>query len=983
MPTRAAHPPSTHPALLLALAAPACMNAAARPPTDPTACFTEVVTTLSTDEMEGRGIGTPGLEKAASYIQSRMKAAGLKDGAAGFRQPFSVLTGVALGTGNLFTGAGHTYGVGTDYTPLGFSSSSEFAGDVVFAGYGITAVGLGYDDYAGLDVAGKVVLAMRYEPGEADAASPFDGNKPSHFSDLRFKAIRARELGARALVLVSPARSADEPDKLPPLKIVGPISQAGLPVLQVTRAVADQWLAAVGTTLAQAQAGIDRTYKPASRTLPGISVTGRTDLTLTSATAANVIGVLPGRGALADEIVVVGAHYDHLGHGGHGSLRPDSDAIHNGADDNASGVAAMLCGVQQKVAAWKKNRGDRRTLVSIAFAAEELGLGGSGWYVGHPTAGAMGMTTAMVNLDMVGRLRDNTLAVLGTNSAPEWKSVMEPPAAALGLQIKQGGDGYGPSDQTSFYEEGVPVVHLFTGSHDEYHTPDDDAPLLNMEGGGEVAQYLGAVLDTLTHQSTKLTWARATEGAPMVGDSRGYGAYFGSVPDYTSMEGATGGVKLADTRPHSPAEHAGLQKGDVIVNMAGVTIDNLYDMTFVLREHKPNETVEVVYLRGGQRFTTHAVLSVRSEAGAGPKPATDPANPTTHVDFSVGVTPYPETVKGWAPKTGRLVPELLRPEETHLKNLRRITFGGENAEAYWSPDGQHLILQRTPPADTQGATTCDQQYTLDLNTGDYHLLSSGQGRTTCGYYSWPDGKRALYATTEAGGATCPAPPDHSQGYVWALYPTYDIVWDDLAGHRTPFLPHAGYDAEATVCMKNGRVVFTSTRDGDIDLYTANADGSNLKRVTNTPGYDGGAYFTTDCTRIVWRASRPTGAALEDYRALLAANLVRPTSLDIMVMDADGTKPVQLTHNGAANFGPYPTPDDKGIVYASNAGADPREFDLYVVGYDASEPRRVTFAPGFDGFPMYSPDGRWLVFASNRANAPGGRDTDLYIAEWVP
>jgi Tol biopolymer transport system component len=216
--------------------------------------------------------------------------------------------------------------------------------------------------------------------------------------------------------------------------------------------------------------------------------------------------------------------------------------------------------------------------------------------------------------------------------------------------------------------------------------------------------------------------------------------------------------------------------------------------------------------------------------------------------------------------------------------------------------------------------------------------------------------------------------------VWALY-DYDMVWQSGPGEDAePFLPDPAYDGEATVCTQDGRVVFTSTRSGDLDLWMVHADGSNLRQLTDTPGYDGGAFFSGDCSAIVWRASRPTGAALEDYRSLLAQRLVRPSALEILWMDLDSGNVRQLTDNGRANFGPYPLPDDSGAIFSSNLGASEREFDLYRVGLEGGEPERITYTAGFDGFPVFSPDGRWLVFASNRAGE--GSETNLFIARWV-
>ncbi|MEZ4322959.1 MAG: hypothetical protein R3F61_36170 [Myxococcota bacterium] len=333
--------------------------------------------------------------------------------------------------------------------------------------------------------------------------------------------------------------------------------------------------------------------------------------------------------------------------------------------------------------------------------------------------------------------------------------------------------------------------------------------------------------------------------------------------------------------------------------------------------------------------------------------------------------------EGWEPKAGKPVDMLTDAEKKHLSDLRQLTFGGENAEAYWSPDGKKLIFQRTPE---DGG--CDAEMEFDLDSGETKLLSSGKGRTTCGYYSWPDGGKYIYATTESGGEECPPVPDHSKGYVWPLYDTFDLVWQEPGGEPKPFLANKGYDAEATICFQDGTIVFTSTRSGDLELWTVKPDGSDLKQLTDKPGYDGGAFFTQDCSRIVWRASRPEGPQLEDYKSLLAENMVRPSRLDIFSMKPDGTDVRQHTDNASANFGPYPTPKMDQILFSSNLGGNPREFDLWLVPMaGAGDPERVTHTDGFDGFPMFSPDGRWLVFASNRATEEGKHDTNLFLARW--
>lgn len=322
---------------------------------------------------------------------------------------------------------------------------------------------------------------------------------------------------------------------------------------------------------------------------------------------------------------------------------------------------------------------------------------------------------------------------------------------------------------------------------------------------------------------------------------------------------------------------------------------------------------------------------------------------------------------------------LSAPEETHLADVRQLTHGGENAEAYWSFDGQQLIYQ------AHEGEGCDQIYTLDVTQPNAtpRMVSTGGGATTCAYFL-PGNQEIVYSSTHLGGAECPPKPDHSMGYVWALYPTYDVFRANADGSNLRQLTtEPGYDAEATVCAKDGSIIFTSTRDGDLELYRMDADGQNVKRLTHTPGYDGGAFFSADCEKIIWRASRPTGAELEDYQRLLAQNLVRPSKLEIYVANADGSEARQVTYLNSAAFAPFLFPSGDRLLFSTNAG-DPkgREFDIWAVNVDGSGLERVTYTPGFDGFPMFSPDGKYLAFASNRTSRPGTYDTNVFIARWV-
>jgi Tol biopolymer transport system component len=321
--------------------------------------------------------------------------------------------------------------------------------------------------------------------------------------------------------------------------------------------------------------------------------------------------------------------------------------------------------------------------------------------------------------------------------------------------------------------------------------------------------------------------------------------------------------------------------------------------------------------------------------------------------------------------------DLALPQEKHLRNVKQLTFGGENAEAYFSSDGKKLIFQST-----RDGHECDQIYTMDIDGSDVKMISTGDGRTTCSYF-FPGDKRILYSSTHLGGKQCPPRPDFSQGYVWAVYDTFDIFTANPDGSNVKQLTDTtGYDAETTI-NRRGKLVFTSKRSGDLDIYTMDSDGRNVKRLTYELGYDGGPFWSYDGKQIVYRAYHPQSEKEKaDYVALLKQNLIRPTVLDIWVMNADGSNKRQVTHLNKASFAPYFFPDGKRIIFSSN-NADPkgRDFDLYMIKTDGTGMERVTYNNTFDGFPMFSPNGKKLVFASNRNSAKQG-DTNIFIADWV-
>jgi TolB protein len=322
-------------------------------------------------------------------------------------------------------------------------------------------------------------------------------------------------------------------------------------------------------------------------------------------------------------------------------------------------------------------------------------------------------------------------------------------------------------------------------------------------------------------------------------------------------------------------------------------------------------------------------------------------------------------------------PATLDARERRLANLRRLTSGGQNAEAYWDFTGTRLIFQSTRPP-----YGCDQMFTMAADGGDVRLVSSGTGRQTCGFF-FPDGRRIIYASTHLGGAACPPPPDRSQGYAWPLYPTWEIFSADAdGGHVRRLTDNDAYDAEGAVSPDGRRIVFTSLRDGDLDLYLMDTDGGNVRRLSDTLGYDGGPFFSWDGRFIVFRASRPESKdEIDEYRTLLRQNLVRPRSLDIYYMTADGTAVSRVTRLPGANFAPFMHPNGRQVIFASNQhDASGRSFALYLVNLDGSGLERVTWADGFASFPMFTRDGKRLVFCSSRV-AAAPRDLNVFVADW--
>ncbi len=656
--------------------------------------YEDLVRKLSADDMQGRGIGTEGNTRAAELMARSFADAGLVPAGDGdtFFHCFPLPVSVRSTTATLSVGADAV--APEALAPAVFSSSSAFAGELVFAGYGIHAPKLGYDDYAGLDVAGKVLVLLRYEPRERDKDSPLNGERPTRHSELRRKVFEAKGRGAKAVLFVATPRG-DEPfdERLPSLQGRRPASPAGLPVAHVRPSIVDAWLKQAGHAgLVAAVKGIDASFKTVHVSL-GVA-TGQLELQREERQLCNVVGIHPGSGALAGEAVVLGAHLDHLGMGQDGSLAPGEPRVHNGADDNASGAAGLA--VLARRLAPRYLGSNRRAIVVVAFNAEEVGLAGAGAYVRRPVV-PLDRTAAMINLDMIGRLRDDKLIALGADSAHEWQQWLAEAGTRERLAIAGSGDGHGPSDQAAFYARGVPVLHFFTGPHDDYHRPTDDADKVNFPGAIRVLRVVADVAERTATADKRPTYKQGTQTASsLTGDSRSYGAWLGTVPDYASMGTAGGGgVLLAGVRAKGPAEEAGIQPGDRIVRMAGRPIENLHDMMYVLRDHRPGEVLPVEVLRGGRTVRVAAKLGSRASVKQPPrtpegKAKSEPAPPTP------------------APKSTLLLPG----EERFLKEVRQLTFEGENAEAYFSPDGAKLVFQARPGAG-QG---CDAIFTLEVAT---------------------------------------------------------------------------------------------------------------------------------------------------------------------------------------------------------------------------------------------------------------------------
>ena len=600
-----------HAAAMTALATSPIRSAARPLPDDAESRLRASVEHLASDELEGRMTGSDGARMAAEYIAEALQAIRLEpfgDDGTYFQNfqftadrrilPEANTLGVETDDGS------RTYQVDTDFRPLSFTANADVQGEVVFAGYGLAVPGTGgYDSYAGLDVTDKIVLVLRYVPEGVAADRRAELNR---YAGLRYKAMIARDRGAKAILVVAGPNSPNA-GKLIPMTFDNSLAGSGIVAASVSGAVADALFAAAGKSLeeTQSQLDVENPHFLGQFSLEGVVVAIRTGVERIKATDRNVLAWLPAADQTAAETVVVGAHYDHIGRGDANSLagKDEEGEIHNGADDNASGVAVVL-----ELARTLADREARRRNVLFAFwSGEELGLIGSSQFVEAPPL-PLENVAAYFNFDMVGRLRDNKLSLQGVGSSSDWRGIIERRNIAAGFNLSLLDDPYLPTDSTAFYPKGIAILSFFTGSHEDYNRPTDDPGTLDYPGMRRIAEFGAAIVNDIVSNEQRPDYAEVQVATSEGGSRDSLRAHLGTIPDYTTD---LAGVAISGVRGGGPADEAGMQGGDVIVEFAGQTITNIYDYTYVLDATKIGEPVDIVVLRDGEKFTLRIIPAPR------------------------------------------------------------------------------------------------------------------------------------------------------------------------------------------------------------------------------------------------------------------------------------------------------------------------------------------------------------------------------------
>lgn len=556
---------------------------------------------LSSDELEGRMTGEKGSEAAARYIAHDFETSGLLPlGDRGtyfqyFLLPERVIPGKLNSLYVTVNGKRTQLELGRDFFPLAVSASGFVSGELAFAGYGISAPELGYDDYDGLDVRGKIVLLLRGLPRDMDNRSHY-----ADYASLRYKAMNAAEKEAKGVIFTTPDSLVEEED-LGSFAFELPPGGTAIEVVVIRRDRAQEIIGSAGRDLGNLEAMLSE-RKTVSFPIPGSEAEIGIELITVRGGSSNVIGFIPGGDPwLKNEVIVIGAHYDHLGTGENYAVTGrETDRVYNGADDNASGVSGLL--ELGEYFARSRHR-LKRSLLFIAFSGEEIGLLGSSHYLEHPKSPAEN-TIAMINMDMIGRLTENKLTAIGVGSSKEWKGLIDKANSGIGLDLTYMDTAFGPSDQTVFFADNIPAVLFFTGLHEDYHKPGDDWQKINAEGEVKVLELI-AKLVTMLGDGGKVTFS---EGSTTYDGPPGLNVYLGTMPDYTSREK---GVRLTGVKKDSPAEKSGLAKDDTIIELDGIKIENVYDYLSALAVSKPGVPVELLIIRAGKRMTIGVVPETR------------------------------------------------------------------------------------------------------------------------------------------------------------------------------------------------------------------------------------------------------------------------------------------------------------------------------------------------------------------------------------
>lgn len=564
---------------------------------------------LSSDELEGRFPGTTGDSLTNSYIANEFIKYNLKPLGDSYYQPFEMYTGVKLDGSNSLSvtssGNSNSYSVENDFIPLGFSGKGSVEGDLVFVGYGITAPEQSYDDYKDrkgldIDIKGKILVMMRYSPGGSDAHNnPFQKYEPS-----RYKTLNAREGEAAGIIIINGPDGGE--DNLSRLAYDNALQDAGLPVVHVKREIIEKIFQNNGYDLTSVQKEIDSTKAPYSFPLKDATAKIEVNISPVRAETNNVIAFLEGNDpVLKNEVIIIGAHKDHVGYGAYGSLYNGKDKqIHNGADDNASGTAGLL-EIAQKLSAQRKDL--KRSVLFMAFGAEEAGLLGSAFFTKSKEFQDMNVA-AMLNMDMIGRMADNKLIIYGTGTSPVWDKLIDSLNMNYNFSITKTPDGFGPSDHSSFYTKNIPVLHFFSGTHSDYHSPTDDVEKINISDEEKIANLVLDVAMVIDDADAKPEFTKVVTSNNETKSMGNIKVYVGTIPDYSST---VEGMKLAGVKEGSPAEKGGLIAEDIIIKFGKKDVKNIYDYMYAMAEFKPGEEAEVVVLRKNEPVTLKITLGSR------------------------------------------------------------------------------------------------------------------------------------------------------------------------------------------------------------------------------------------------------------------------------------------------------------------------------------------------------------------------------------